>query len=145
MRAKDYFRKIEELEQKINSNKQLIKYFRELATGVSSPKITDMPRTKKENNDPTVKALIRVMELEEETKNLELEFKEKKILALELINTMETKEHQIILLKYFIEKKTIRTISKELFYSRQWCYKLYEQALSEFEEELSKRVYSSLH
>ena len=142
MSAKQYFRQLKKLESRIKSDKQMAQCFREMAEGMSSPTISDMPKGENTDQSPMLTYLTKAWNLEESIKEKEMQLQRLRVLTFELIESIENEDYRMILARRYLQNDSFRVIARELFYSERWVYKLHCRALQEFENKLNQKEFS---
>ncbi len=139
MKAKEYFRQISRIETMIKSKMRRAELFREIASSVSSPKYSDMPRPPQRKSTSLMEdAINKAIDLEKEIKEDERKLNELKIEALELIGKIENNNSQTVLILRYFEKKSWEEIKDLIYYSLSGVYKLHGNALNEIDKLINK-------
>ena len=132
MSAKELLFSIKEIQKDIEIKTQLIATYRDIATGLQSPQYSDMPKSPNRKLQPMADAINKVMDLEEEVKELEQELIQVKTRVYEIIQNIDSKAHQLILLERYINGKPWSIISRIIGYANSRIYDKHNHALMDF-------------
>lgn len=114
MTAKEYLRQAYRLDQKISSDLEEVASLREMSASVSSPQLTKRVQTSKNTDAPFVRALEKIMDLEERiNKEIELLMELKKEIRA-VITTVEDTDECMILKYRYVHNYTWEQIGNEL-------------------------------
>lgn len=114
MTAKDYLRQAYRLDQKISSDLEEVASLREMSASVSSPQLTERVQTSKNTDAPFVRALEKIMDLEERiNKEIELLMELKKEIRV-VITTVEDTDERMVLKYRYVHNYTWEQIGNEL-------------------------------
>lgn len=114
MTAKEYLRQAYRLDQKISSDLEEVASLREMSASVSSPQLTERVQTSKNTDAPFVRALEKIMDLEERiNKEIELLMELKKEIRA-VITTVEDTDECMILKYRYVHNYTWEQIGNEL-------------------------------
>lgn len=139
MTAKEHFRQLSRMETLINSKKQRMEAWKELATNVGSSNLSGMPKNPSKALSPMANAICKALDLEMEINREEISLQEKKVFLLDIIETMENYDYQTILIKRYFEHLSWINVANQMFYSIRWIYKLHDSALEEMNKKLNER------
>ena len=114
MTAKEYLRQAYRLDQKISSDLEEVASLREMSASVSSPQLTERVQTSKNTDAPFVRALEKIMDLEERiNKEIELLMELKKEIRA-VITTVEDTDERMVLKYRYVHNYTWEQIGNEL-------------------------------
>lgn len=114
MTAKEYLRQAYRLDQKISSDLEEVASLREMSASVSSPQLTERVQTSKNTDVPFVRALEKIMDLEERiNKEIELLMELKKEIRV-VITTLEDTDERMVLKYRYVHNYTWEQIGNEL-------------------------------
>lgn len=114
MTAKEYLRQAYRLDQKISSDLEEVASLREMSASVSSPQLTERVQTSKNTDAPFVRALEKIMDLEERiNKEIELLMELKKEIRV-VITTVEDTDECMVLKYRYVHNYTWEQIGNEL-------------------------------
>ena len=114
MTAKEYLRQAYRLDQKISSDLEEVASLREMSASVSSPQLTERVQTSKNTDAPFVRALEKIMDLEERiNKEIELLMELKKEIRV-VITTVEDTDERMVLKYSYVHNYTWEQIGNEL-------------------------------
>lgn len=114
MTAKEYLRQAYRLDQKISSDLEEVASLREMSASVSSPQLTERLQTSKNTDAPFVRALEKIMDLEERiNKEIELLMELKKEIRA-VITTVEDTDECMVLKYRYVHNYTWEQIGNEL-------------------------------
>lgn len=114
MTAKEYLRQAYRLDQKISSDLEEVASLREMSASVSSPQLTERVQTSKNTDAPFVRALEKIMDLEERINNeIELLMELKKEIRV-VITTVEDTDERMVLKYRYVHNYTWEQIGNEL-------------------------------
>lgn len=114
MTAKEYLRQAYRLDQKISSDLEEVASLREMSSSVSSPQLTERVQTSKDTDAPFVRALEKIMNLEEHiNKEIELLMELKKEIRA-VITTVEDTDERMVLKYRYVHNYTWEQIGNEL-------------------------------
>lgn len=133
MNSKERLEELKDITEYIKSKRLMATTYRELAEGMTSPKLTDMPKSKSSIPDPMAETLIKAIELEQEADELEKELLVKKSKLTDIIVQLDRNQQILILNRYF-ENLTMMEIAEKLHYTERWVYKLHQDALKEMDK-----------
>lgn len=132
MSAKELLFSIKEIQKDIEIKTQLIATHRDIATGLQSPQYSDMPKNPNRKLQPMADSINKAMDLEEEVKELERELIQVKTRVYEIIQNIDSKVHQLILLERYINGKSWSSISRMIGYANSRMYDKHNHALMDF-------------
>lgn len=132
MKAKELLNRVKEIKKEIEIKSRLAMTYRDIATGLQSPQYTDMPKNPNRKLQPMADALDKVMAFEEEIELLKKEIIEVKEHIYQVIQHIEIKEHQLILLERYVNERTWSQIIKTIGYSRSRLFEKHNDALLDF-------------
>lgn len=112
--------------------------YRDIATGLQSPQYTDMPKNPNRKLQPMADALDKAMEFEEEIELLKKEIVEVKEYIYQVVQRIEIKEHQLILLERYVNERTWSHIGKKIGYSKSRLFEKHNDALLDFSAAFEK-------
>lgn len=114
MTAKEYLRQEYRLDQKISSDLEEVASLREMSASVSSPQLTERVQTSKNTDAPFVRALEKIIDLEEHiNKEVELLMELKKEIRV-VITTVEDTDERMVLKYRYVHNYTWEQIGNEL-------------------------------
>lgn len=114
MTAKEYLRQAYRLDQKISSDLEEVASLREMASGVSSPQLAERVQTSRNTDAPFVRALEKIMDLEERiNKEIDLLMELKKEIRA-VITTVEDTDERMVLKYRYVHNYTWEQIGNEL-------------------------------
>ena len=114
MTAKEYLRQAYRLDQKISSDLEEVASLREMSASVSSPQSTERVQTSKNTDAPFVRALEKIIDLEEHiNKEVELLMELKKEIRV-VITTVEDTDERMVLKYRYVHNYTWEQIGNEL-------------------------------
>ena len=114
MTAKEYLRQAYRLDQKISSDLEEVASLREMSASVSSPQLTERVQTSKNTDAPFVRALEKIIDLEEHiNKEVELLMELKKEIRV-VITTVEDTDERMVLKYRYVHNYTWEQIGNEL-------------------------------
>ena len=114
MTAKEYLRQAYRLDQKISSDLEEVASLREMSASVSSPQLTERLQTSKNTDAPFVRALEKIIDLEEHiNKEVELLMELKKEIRV-VITTVEDTDERMVLKYRYVHNYTWEQIGNEL-------------------------------
>lgn len=114
MTAKEYLRQAYRLDQKISSDLEEVASLREMSASVSSPQLTERVQTSKNTDAPFVRALEKIMDLEERiNREIELLMELKKEIRA-VITTVEDTDERMVLKYRYVHNYTWEQIGNEL-------------------------------
>lgn len=137
MTTKEYLKSISQLESFIESKKQRAAALRCMASNISSPPLSDMPKAPVKSKSPMGDAVCKAVDLETEIQQDEFRLQQKKLFILDLIGTLSDPDTQTVLIKRYFEKKSWGTIIDETFFSRSWVYQLHQDGIDILDEKFS--------
>lgn len=132
MSAMNILNRVKEIEKEIQIKQNLAMSYRQIAEGLQSPQYSDMPKSPNLKRDPMADALNKAMDLEEEVKKLEKEIVSVKSTIFQVIQLVENKEQQLILLERYIHEEQWRNIIPKLNYCRSRVFELHNDAIVSF-------------
>lgn len=139
MKAKDYFKKIYRLKNKIEFKLEKVEFYKYLAQSAGGVIYSDMPRPPKGSvKSPMENAIIKSLDLERE---VELDKNELNKLIMEVMGYIEELEDirlQKILILRYLKDKLWKEIQGELKYSKGTVLNLHKTALSKLDDIISK-------
>lgn len=138
MQAKDILNKVHQIKKDIKIKKQLIKTYKTIAEGLQASRYSDMPKNTNKNNNPMGSAIDKALELEDEIKELETKLSKLNQLIFLVIQRLDNKEYQLILLERYINEKSWGEIQSMMCYSKSSIHTKHNLALVEFYLELEK-------
>lgn len=114
MTAKEYLRQAYRLDQKISSDLEEVASLRGMSASMSSPQLTERVQTSKNTDAPFVRALEKIMDLEERiNKEIELLMELKKEIRV-VITTVEDTDECMVLKYRYVHNYTWEQIGNEL-------------------------------
>ena len=114
MTAKEYLRQAYRLDQKISSDLEEVASLREMATSVSSPQVAERVQTSGNTDASFVRALEKIMNLEEQiNKEIDLLMELKKEIRI-VITTVEDTDERMVLKYRYVHNYTWEQIGNEL-------------------------------
>ena len=114
MTAKEYLRQAYRLDQKISSDLEEVASLREMSASVSSPQPTERVQTSKNTDAPFVRALEKIIDLEEHiNKEVELLIELKNEIRV-VITTVEDTDERMVLKYRYVHNYTWEQIGNEL-------------------------------
>lgn len=114
MTAKEYLRQAYRLDQKISSDLEEVASLREMSASVSSPQLTERVQTSRNTDAPFVRALEKIMDLEERiNKEIDLLMELKKEIRV-VITTVEDTDERMVLKYRYVHNYTWEQIGNEL-------------------------------
>lgn len=114
MTAKEYLRQAYRLDQKISSDLEEVASLREMSASVSSPQLTERVQTSRNTDAPFVRALEKIMDLEERiNKEIDLLMELKKEIRA-VITTVEDTDERMVLKYRYVHNYTWEQIGNEL-------------------------------
>ena len=114
MTAKEYLRQAYRLDQKISSDLEEVASLREMSASVSSPQLTERVQTSKNTDAPFVRALEKIIDLEEHiNKEVELLMELKKEIRV-VFTTVEDTDERMVLKYRYVHNYTWEQIGNEL-------------------------------
>lgn len=114
MTVKEYLRQAYRLDQKISSDLEEVALLREMVSSVSSPQMTERVQTSRNTDAPFVKALEKIVDLEEQiNKEIDLLMELKKEIR-EVITTVDDTDERMVLKYRYVHNYTWEQIGNEL-------------------------------
>lgn len=114
MTVKEYLRQAYRLDQKISSDLEEVALLREMVSSVSSPQMTERVQTSRNTDAPFVRALEKIMDLEEQiNKEIDLLMELKKEIRI-VITTVEDTDERMVLKYRYVHNYTWEQIGNEL-------------------------------
>ena len=114
MTAKEYLRQAYRLDQRISSDLEEVASLREMSASVSSPQLTERVQTSRNTDAPFVRALEKIMDLEERiNKEIDLLMELKKEIRA-VITTVEDTDERMVLKYRYVHNYTWEQIGNEL-------------------------------
>lgn len=132
MNAKEILNRVKEIRREIVLKKNLVETYRTIAEGLQSPRYSDMPRSPNRKLQPMADALNKAMEFEDEIKVLKEEIVKVQTLIFEVIQSIENKEHRLILLERYVNEKSWKEISRMMSYANSRIFEKHNHALMDF-------------
>ncbi len=130
MKAKEYLDTIKTLEEDIKRKLDLSRYYRNLAEGVKSSIITDMPKQSHIKSTSIMEeAITKAVDLETEASELNLKLNELQIKLLDFISQLDEGRYQKVLVLRYIEHRIWSDIADEMHYSKTGVMKVNKEAL----------------
>lgn len=145
MTAKEYLRRLGRAEANIKAKKERLLVMKDVAGGVSSPFLSDMPRATSHGTSKFEEAVVKMVCLEQEIKDDEARLTADKTRALELIGKIENPEYQTVLISRYFKNDSWEDIASAMYYTERWIYILHGRALQELDRILQNfsRIQSS--
>ncbi len=137
MTAKESFKQLARMDAFIDAKKQRVDALKALASSTGSPNLSGMPKNPSKSLSPMADAVCKALDLEAEIRSDEAKLQEKKVYLLELIGTLDSSDHQTVLIKRYFEHLSWENIASSMFYTTRWIYKLHGRALEEIDKKLS--------
>lgn len=131
MNAKEYLKRIARSEANIKAKKERLAVMREMAIGIGSPEMSDMPKNPNHGTSRLEDSMVRIISLETEIRRDEDRLQAAKTAALDLIGRISNPEYQTVLISRYFRNKTWDEISQEMYYSISWIYRIHGYALEE--------------
>lgn len=114
MTVKEYLWQAYRLDQKISSDLEEVALLREMVSSVSSPQMTERVQTSRNTDAPFVRALEKIMDLEEQiNKEINLLMELKKEIR-EVITTVDDTDERMVLKYRYVHNYTWEQIGNEL-------------------------------
>lgn len=132
MDAKAILNRMKEIKKEIVIKKHLALTYRDIAKGLQSPQYSDMPKNPNRRLQPMADAINKAIEIEEEIQSLKEELLKLKEYIYQVIQLIEIKEHQLILLERYINEKSWDSISRTIGYGRSRLFEKHNNALLDF-------------
>lgn len=132
MKAQDILNRVKNIKKDIQTKRNLAMSYRQIAEGLQSPKLTDMPKSSNRKREPMADALTKALDFEEEIKALEKEISEVKDIIYQVIQLIDNGEYQLILLERYINEQPWHVINKKMSYCRSRVFELHNEALISF-------------
>ena len=141
MQTKEYLNQISRMNRVINNKLTEISQLQEMACSILS--IKNEERVQSTPNFDTIGTVVsKIVDMEKEVDLLvDILFDIKKDIYFK-INMLSNQKHKEILIKKYIEFKSIYTIAEELGMTDRGCKKAHKRALEEFEKINIKTKYS---
>ncbi len=133
MDVKEYLNQPYELQKLIRVKEQKAKYYRELASSVSSPGFEEHYSSSRNTDAPFVRYLNKVSELEYEIKNDYIKLEELKEEVDCAINVIEDENEAMVLRYRYVMMWSFTRISKEMHYTPRWTQMIHVKAVTHFE------------
>lgn len=128
----DILQQAKKLKKDIQLKKQLAMSYRELAEGLQSPRYSDMPKSPNRKLEPMAEALNTALEIDDEVFDLENQLKKLNQLIFTVIQSIDDKVYQMILLDRYLGDKTLQEIGRKIGYSRTSLFHKHNQAVVAF-------------
>ena len=141
MQTKEYLNQISRMNRMINNKLTEISQLREMACSISAIKNEERVQSTP-NFDKIGTVVSKIVDMEKEVDLLvDILFDIKEDIYFK-INMLSNQKHKEILIKKYIEFKSIYTIAEELGMTDRGCKKAHKRALEEFEKRNIKTKYS---
>ena len=129
MTAKEYWNKAEQLRKRINRKIHEIHILRQRAEGMNGSSMNDMPKTVSLNPHKMEGTVFKIMTLEQEIKETQLELDNLIHEMYGRIKRIEDEDVRDILTKRYIEFKPWKMIASEMFICERQAYYLHDKAI----------------
>lgn len=131
--TKEYLKQLKQLDNFIRCKQMEIAEQELIATSLGI-KVDDVNVQTSNCSDKTAECAIKLSDLKIEAIELCTKWAKLKTDVNRILNRMSDKQYIIILNLYYCQNKTFEEISEFMNISYQWVYKLYKDALVEFEK-----------
>lgn len=138
MTAKEYLRRIARTEANIKAKKERLSVMRDMAHGIGSPTMSDMPKNPNRKKSRLEDSVMKMISLEDEIRRDEETLRAVKTQALEMIGMIQNPEYQTVLIARYFRGESWEDIAAEMYYSRSWIFRLHGYALQELDSILLK-------
>jgi hypothetical protein len=137
MTAKEYLKRIRELDIKINDGVEELERLKSMATKVTSAMDGEVVSSSK-NPDKLTDVVAKIIKLQNELNRAVDKYVDIKIDAIGLLSEVENPTHYKILHSRYVLYKTWEQIACEIGFTYQWVCQLHGVALLEFEKIMKK-------
>ena len=138
MTAKEYLKKIRELDIKINDGTEEMEQLKALATKVTSAMDGEVVSSSK-NPDKMTDVVAKIIKLQEKLNRDVDKYVDIKREAVEMLSEIENPTHYKILHSRYVLFKKWEQIACEIGFTYQWVNELHDVALLEFEKIMQKK------
>lgn len=130
MDKKEFLSRFHNLQEKIEKKKAYIEFCEERATSISSPVLSDMPRSPNRSTEaPFVKWIYKKLDAEDELKDLESKLEVVRTEIETAISKLENEELEQVLLYHYIDWYSWTVIESKMFLSKSSLIRLHREAL----------------
>lgn len=140
MKAKDYLKQLELLDEKINQKLFQVNELRQMAAASGAVDYAKDRVQTSASGDSLCNSVIRYISLEEEIDRQIDQFVDMKNQIINQIQGLKDVNHMKILFKRYVEFKRLEVIAVEMGYTYQYVREVHGHALAEFQ-----RTYINLH
>lgn len=126
---KEYLERAERLRKRIKRKSNEIRVLRQRAEGMNGSDPHDMPRTTSPDHSKMESTVFKIMALEEEIKETQVEYDALLAEMDKFIQTVDDSDDRDLLTKRYLEFKTWNVIAAEFGYSVQHIYRLHTKAI----------------
>lgn len=130
MSAKEYLKKLIDIDKLINSKQRQVTQLRDLCS-VKSANLSGMP-SGGNGRDRMADVIANIVDLEKEINEMIDLLIDSKREAMEKIDLLTDNRHKLILNKRYLENETFEKIAVDMDLSWKWTHKLHKEALEEF-------------
>lgn len=139
MTAKEYFEQALTLDKRIGSKLDHLSSLREMVTKASTT-LSDMPKSSSRNMHRLEDIICKIVDLEDEINDDIDHFVDMKREYMQVIGSITSPVHQLIMEKRYLCCQTWEQISLELGYDMRWLLRLHGRALIEVEKALQTKL-----
>lgn len=126
---KEYWNKAQRLRKRIERKIHEINILRQQAEGMNGSGINDMPRTVSPDHSKMEGTVFKIMALEEEIQETQVEYDKLVVDMEERIKEVENADYRDLLTKRYLEFKPWNTIAAEMFICKRQAYYIHKKAL----------------
>lgn len=137
MNAKEYLLQIRNINIKIERKKMQLETLKDISTKIT-PTLSDMPKGSSKETSPMENAICKIIDLENEIKELSGIMDAKKSESLSYIFQLHNDEYQTLLMLRYLQLMSWEDISLEMHYTKRWLYKLHGIALNKLSQILQR-------
>ncbi|MBQ7574013.1 MAG: hypothetical protein IJT23_07105 [Clostridia bacterium] len=128
MTGKEYLSGIKLINIKIQRKERQIEMLKQMATDITQT-LNDMPKADSKDSSPMANMIIKIIDLENEVRELKGILEGKKTEALSYIFRLENDEYQTVLILRYLHFMSWESISNAMHYTKRWLYKMHGTAL----------------
>ncbi|MCW6665293.1 hypothetical protein NHG32_06325 [Aerococcaceae bacterium NML191219] len=132
MDAKEILNRVKEIRKEIRLKQNLVQTYRTIAEGLQSPRYSDIPKNPNRKLQPMADALNTALAFEDEIRVLEEEIIRVQTCIFQVIQSIDNKEHQLILLERYVNEKSWKEISHAMGYANSRIFDKHNHALMDF-------------
>lgn len=137
MQAKDLFYQLQQLEKEMKTKQLLAQTYREIAEGVRSPNVSDMPKNPSVNTTLLSDMIVKAIELDAEVETTRTEVTQLKASILGSIMQLDVMYQEILIQRYF-NKREWAFICQHMCYSKSGIFKLHSLALDALTQKITQ-------